>query len=119
MLKKSGMMGRGGMLQYHIKDNNILYMSYLPFLKNGGLFYPTEKSYRLGDEIFMLLTLLDSPEKIPVAGKVVWINPQGTQGNRPSGIGIHFGDLDKGVTRSKIENLLVGLLRSEKSTFTM
>ena len=29
--------------------------------------------YRLGDEVFMLLNLMDEAEKLPVAGKVVWI----------------------------------------------
>jgi type IV pilus assembly protein PilZ len=47
----------------------------MPFVRNGGLFIPTAKSYKLGDEVFMLLNLMDEPEKIPVAGKVVCITP--------------------------------------------
>jgi len=117
-LKRGGMMGRG-MLTLHIKDKQTLYASYLPFLKNGGLFVPTEKKYKLGDEVFMLLTLLEDKEKMPVAGKVVWINPKGTQGNRPAGIGVHFGEMDNGATRTKIESALVGTMRSDKPTYTM
>ncbi len=117
-LKKGGMMGRG-MLTLHIKDKEILYKSYLSFLKNGGLFVPTEKKYKLGDEVFMLVTLMEEKEKIPVAGNVVWINPKGTQGNRPAGIGVHFGDMDNGTTRTKIEAMLVGKLKAETATYTM
>ncbi len=117
-LKKGGMMGRG-MLTLHIKDTDTLYKSYLPFLKNGGLFVPTEKKYKLGDEVFMLVTLMEEKEKIPVAGNVVWINPVRAQGNRPAGIGIHFGDRDDGKTRTKIEAMLVGKLRAEAATYTM
>ncbi len=116
--KSGGMLGRG-MLNHHIKDIQSLYMSYLPFLKNGGLFVATEKTYKLGEEVFVLLTLFDDSDKIPVAGKVAWINPKGTSGNRPAGIGIHFGDLDNGATRNKIETSLAGMHRSENPTHTM
>lgn len=117
-MKRPGGMKRN-MLSLHITDENILYLSYLPFLKQGGLFVPTEKNYRLGDEVFLLLTLMNDGDKTPVAGKVVWINPKGSQGNRPAGIGIHFGEVDKGATREKIEKLLVNYSRSEKPSYSM
>ncbi len=107
------------MLQLHIPDEQTLYNSYLPFLKQGGLFIPTDKNYKLGDEVFLLLTLLSDGEKMPVAGKVVWVNPKGVQGRRPAGIGVHFGELDKGATRNKIEKALGPLIKSEKGTYTM
>jgi type IV pilus assembly protein PilZ len=116
--KAGGMLGRG-MLNHHVKDVQSLYMSYLPFLKNGGLFVTTEKTYKLGEEVFVLLTLFDESDKIPVAGKVAWINPKGTPGNRPAGIGIHFGEMDNGATRHKIETALAGIQRSDKPTHTM
>jgi len=106
------------MLHLNITDENMLYNNYLSFLKHGGLFIPTEKSYKLGDEVFLLLTLLDGA-KTPVAGKVAWINPKGAQGGRPAGIGVHFGELDEGKTRDVIENMLAGKLRLEKRTNTM
>ena len=110
---------RQGILSLTIKDKNALYAAYMQFVKNGGLFIPTEKQYSLGDEVFMLLTLPDDNEKNPVAGKVVWINHKGTQGGRPAGIGVHFGEQDGGKTRTKIEATLGGLLRSDKPTYTM
>src|SRR3546814_1145878 len=58
-----------GILTLHIKDKSALYVAYMPFVKNGGLFIPTNKDYHLGDDIFMLLTLMDNPERLPVAGK--------------------------------------------------
>lgn len=109
---------RSGILPLSIKDKSVLYASYMPFLKNGGLFIPTSKSYKLGDEIFILLTLMDEPEKIPVPGKVVWITPTGAQGNRAAGIGVQFGDGDN-VARNKIETYLAGALKSDRPTHTM
>lgn len=70
---------RNGILSLTIKDKSVLYAAYMPFIKNGGLFIPTNKSYKLGDEVFMLLNLMDEAEKIPVAGKVAWITPKGAQ----------------------------------------
>ena len=110
---------RNGILSLTIKDKAVLYSAYMPFLENGGLFVPTNKAYALGDEVFMLLTLMDEPEKIPIAGKVVWVTPRGAQGNRTAGIGVQFSELDKGATRSKIENQLAGALKSDRPTHTM
>ena len=109
---------RNGILSLTIKDKSVLYAAYMPFVKHGGLFIPTNKNYRLGDEVFMLLNLMDEPEKIPVAGKVIWVTPKGAQGNRAAGIGVQFSDQDN-TARSKIETYLAGALKSDRITHTM
>ncbi len=109
---------RNGILSLTIKDKAVLYAAYMPFVKNGGMFIPTNKSYKLGDEVFMLLSLMDEPEKIPVAGKVVWVTPKGAQGNRAAGIGVQFSDQDN-TAINKIETYLAGMLNSDKPTHTM
>jgi len=110
---------RQGILSLTIKDKSALYAAYMPFIKGGGLFIPTKKSYQLGDEVFMLLTLMDETEKLPVAGKIVWVTPVGAQGNRAAGIGVQFSDQDDGVARNKIEGYLAGALQSDRPTHTM
>ncbi|MAB25746.1 PilZ domain-containing protein [Pseudomonas neustonica] len=109
---------RNGILSLTIKDKSVLYAAYMPFVKHGGLFIPTNKNYRLGDEVFMLLNLMEEPEKIPVAGKVIWVTPKGAQGNRAAGIGVQFSDQDN-TARSKIETYLAGALKSDRPTHTM
>ncbi len=74
---------RNGILSLTIKDKSVLYAAYMPFIKNGGLFIPTNKNYRLGDEVFMLLSLMDESEKIPVAGKVIWMTPKAPRATGP------------------------------------
>lgn len=110
---------RQGILSLTIKDKSALYAAYMPYIKGGGLFIPTRKNYMLGDEVFMLLTLMEEPEKLPVAGKVVWITPVGAQGNRASGIGVQFSGQDDGVARNKIETYLAGALEADRPTHTM
>ena len=109
---------RQGILSLTIKDKAVLYSAYMPFLTNGGLFVPTNKSYRIGDEVFMLLTLMDEPEKIPIAGKVVGVTPRGAQGNRTAGIGVQFSEQDA-AANAKIENHLAGSLGSDRPTHTL
>ena len=108
-----------GILTLNIKDKNALYVAYMPFIKNGGLFIPTTKDYRIGDEVFILLTLMDDPTRLPVAGKVIWITTKGAQGKRPQGIGVQFSTQDNGETQKKIETVLAGMLGSERATHTM
>lgn len=109
---------RSGILTLTIKDKAVLYAAYMPFIQNGGLFIPTSKTYQLGDEVFLLLNLMDETEKIPVAGKVVWITPKGAQGNRAAGIGVQFNAEDE-MARNKIETYLAGALSSDRPTHTM
>ncbi|KLD78634.1 pilus assembly protein PilZ [Xanthomonas hyacinthi] len=116
----SAMSGRQGILSLAVKDKAALYNAYMPFVKNGGIFVPTPKRYFLGDEVFLLLTLPDSSERLPVAGKVIWVTPMGAQGNRSAGIGVQLPDNSEGETiRNKIETQLAGTLNADKPTQTM
>ena len=111
---------RQSILPVAIKDEVTLYQSYMPFLKGGGLFVPSGKRYNLGDELFLLINLMDDKERLPVTGTVVWITPQGAQGNRVAGIGVQFAESVEGeAARQRIEALLGAKLASEKSTFTL
>lgn len=112
--------GRAGMLSLTIKESTALYAAYLPFVKHGGLFIPTNRPYQMGDQVYMLLTLMDDPNKLPVSGKVAWITPGGAQGNRQQGIGVQFDDNEGSKTvRIKIEKALGSAMKSTRNTHTM
>ena len=111
---------RQGILSLAIKDKASLYTAYMPFVKGGGIFIATTKRYGLGDEVFILLSLLEDKDRLPVAGKVIWITPPGAQGNRPTGIGVQFADTSEAeMVKTKIETLLAGMIDSDKPTHTM
>jgi type IV pilus assembly protein PilZ len=118
LMMMGGMGGGRGILSLTIKDKAVLYASYMPYVQGGGLFIPTPKAYKPGDEVFMLLSLMEEPEKLPLAGKVVWITPKGAQGNRAAGIGVQINDPENIVQR-KIETYLAGSLESDRPTNTM
>ncbi len=111
---------RPSVLSLNINSKSALYAAYMPFLKNGGIFVPTSRNYGLGDEVFMLLSLMDEPGKLPIAGKVVWVTPADSQGNKTQGIGVHFGNDESGVAaKRKIEGVLAGHLGSSRPTHTL
>ncbi len=110
---------RQGILSLSIKDKNALYAAYMPFVKNGGLFIPTKREYEMGEEVFMLLSLMEETERLPIAGKIIWKTPVGAEGYRAAGIGVQFSDQDGGIARNKIETYLAGALESDRSTHTM
>ena len=112
--------GRPSVLSLNINSRSALFASYMPFLKRGGLFVPTTRTYALGDEIFVSLSLMDDPVRLPIAGLVVWVTPAGAQSNQTQGVGVHFGDDESGlVARKKIETLLGAYLGSTRPTHSM
>ncbi len=113
-------LARPSVLSLNINSKSALYATYMPYLKRGGLFVPTTRNYSIGDEVFMLLTLMDEPAKLPIAGTVVWITPAGAQGNRNQGIGIQFSADESGqAARAKIESILGGHISSQRPTHTI
>lgn len=111
---------RPGVLSLSIRERSALFAAYMPFVTGGGIFIPTNRTYSLGDEVFMLLQLMDDPARIAVSGKVIWITPAEAHGARTQGIGVQFSSNETGVqARGKIEVLLGGAMQSSRTTHTM
>ena len=110
---------RHGILTVSIKDKSALYAAYMPFIINGGLFIPTNRDYEMGQEVFLLLNLMEETERLPIAGKVIWKTPPRSGSYKSSGVGVQFSDQDGGKARNKIETYLAGALESDRSTYTM
>lgn len=111
---------RPSVLSLPIKEKAALYAAYMPFLTNGGIFVPTNKPYKVGDEIYLILTLMDDPTKYPIAGKIAWVTPGGANNNKAQGIGVHFSSDESGQrVKHRIEELLGAALRSSRATHTL
>ena len=101
-----------------ISDEKALYLSYMPFLANGGVFVPTDAAYTVGDPVFLILKLPDNDQHA-VPGTVAWVTPVGAQSGRTAGDGIHFDTPDGDAVRKRIEALLTGKLNSDRATYSM
>lgn len=111
---------RPSVLSLPIKEKAALYAAYMPFLANGGIFVPTAKPYKIGDEIYLILTLMDDMTKYPIAGRIAWITPSGANNSKAQGIGVHFSADESGRrVKQRIEEILGAALGSSRATHTL
>jgi type IV pilus assembly protein PilZ len=111
---------RPDVISLNLKGKSALYAAWMPILRGGGLFMPTTKAHQLGDDILVVLTFLDEPLKIPLTGKVAWLNPAHATGSRPQGVGIQLPDNEIGKDlKKKIEGILAPVAKSDRPTHTM
>jgi type IV pilus assembly protein PilZ len=103
-----------------IKEKAALYAAYIPLFAEGGMFIPTSREYQLGDDVYVLLSLPEDPQRYPIAGRVAWVTPPRAAGNRTQGVGIQFPKDEKArQLKNKIEDLLGGHLNSDRPTQTI
>jgi type IV pilus assembly protein PilZ len=111
---------RPSVIQLVFREKGALYAAYVPILANGGIFVPSTREYKLGDDVYLLLSLPDDPQRYPVAGKVAWITPANAAGGRTQGVAVGFSNDEKvRVLKQKIEALLGTQLQSAKPTQTI
>lgn len=108
----------GGIIQVNIADRDMLQASYVPFVSGGGLFISSKLPVKLGEERFVLATLPEQAQKIPLTGKVVWINHRST-GIKPQGFAIQLTG-DKGIYyKAEAEKMLAGSMSSARPRYTI
>ena len=108
----------GGIIQANITDRATLQASYMPFVNGGGLFISSQQPVRLGQEVFVLATLPDQSQKIPLTGKVIWINYKQSVA-KPQGFAIQLTN-DKGAYyKAEAEKLLAGSLSLNHLSYTI
>ena len=111
---------RPSVIQLAIKEKSALYAAYIPLFSEGGIFIPTSREYKLGDDIYVLLSLPDDTQRYPVAGKVAWVTPAKASANRTQGVGILFPKDEKSrALKTKIEEILGGHLGTDRPTQTI
>lgn len=120
MTNSSPTIPRPSVIQLAIKEKAALYAAYIPLFAEGGIFIPIAREYKLGDDVYVLLSLPDDPQRYPIAGKVAWVTPPKAANNRTQGIGIQFPSDEKSrMLKLKIEELLGAHLGSDRATQTI
>jgi len=110
---------RPSVMQLVFKEKGALYAAYIPSFTDGGLFVPTPRDYRMGDDVYLLLSLPEDNQRYPVAGKVAWITPPNASGGRTQGVGVRFPNDEKTrLIKLKIEEILGTSISSSKPTQT-
>jgi type IV pilus assembly protein PilZ len=107
-------------MQLTLKDRAALHAAYISSFKDGGLFSVTSREYSLGDELYVLLSLPDDPQRYAIAGIVAWVTPANSQNGRSQGVGIRFpADANALAIKGKIEGILGELLVSDRRNQTI
>lgn len=116
----AGAASRPTVIQLVFREKGALYAAYIPLFAEGGVFVPTTRDYKLGDDIYLLLSLPDDPQRYPVAGKVAWLTPANASGGRTQGVGVRFpADEKTRALKVKIEEVLGTSISSAKPTQTL
>ena len=111
---------RPSVIQLVFREKGALYAAYIPLFTEGGLFVPTTREYRLGEDIYLLLSLPEDPQRFPVAGKVAWLTPANASGGRTQGVGVRFPNDDKSrQLKMRIEEILGTSIQPQKPTQTI
>lgn len=111
---------RPSVIQLAIREKAALYAAYIPLFIEGGVFIPSVRGYKLGDDVYVLLTLPNDIQRYPVAGKVAWVTPARASGNRTQGVGVRFPNDEKSrLLKIKIEEILGAHLASDRPTQTI
>lgn len=112
-------LSRRGTFSVALRSRAALYAAWIPLLRNGGLFIPCDQEHSLGEEILLLVTVLEEPS-IVLRGHVAWVSPPQSTGSRPQGIGVHLAEGDPTRDfKTRVEGLLATALNSSRPTHTM
>jgi len=116
----SSSQARPSVIQLVFREKSALYAAYIPAFTDGGLFVPTTRDYKLGEDVYLLLALPEDNQRYPVAGKVAWLTPANASGGRTQGVGVRFpGDDKTRLIRVRIEEVLGTAISSSKPTQTL
>lgn len=100
-----------------IKDAKELHSSYLWFSKHGGLFLRYSDSVTFANvepkqDIYIIFKMLDSNEKIPITGKIIFFNKVG--------FGIEFPEGEQfKMLKSRIEREIMPHALKKETTYTI
>lgn len=111
---------RPSVIQLAIKEKAALHAAYIPLFSEGGVFIPTTREYKLGDDVYVLITLPNDHNRYPISGKVGWITPAKAAGGRSQGVGVRFPKDEKSrQLKLRIEEILGAALNSDRPTQTI
>jgi type IV pilus assembly protein PilZ len=77
-------------IDYEIKTQFDLNLSYMPFIKDGGLFIPIMEFFALEEHIMVNIIFPGQKDAQQVEGKVIWITPENALYQIYRGVGIQF-----------------------------
>src|SRR3990167_3613833 len=66
-------------ITHHFTNIQALNNAYMPFVRDGGIFIPTENEFHLGNLVSATITLPENQQTFVFTGEVIWITPKSTR----------------------------------------
>lgn len=86
-----------------LDNSDDLFRHYMPLIKDGGIFVPTQEPFDFHENVVIQVALQSENKKILVPGVVVWITPPN---HGKAGVGIRFAGEQKSTVKRYIETLI-------------
>lgn len=94
-------------IKLNYNDKNELANSYVKYFCNGGIFIRSNHEYDFGQELFLLISILNEDILLAVSGTVCWYSPKDIELGAYYQVGVQFNNDKVGnFARETIENLL-------------
>lgn len=107
-------------LTYRFADLDALKNAFMSFVRDGGIFIPTEKPFHLGDFINVHITLPESDHAFTFNGEVIWITPTSIQSaQHHQGVGIQCNNDEGEAFQRAVQQLFVGIKSDGDNPDTM
>lgn len=95
-------------LMYQFPDLASLKRAYMDFVRDGGVFVPTDEIFHLGDTVTAILLLPQSEQPFTFTAEVIWITHK-SAGNEQGGVGIQCSDNAGESFQTAAQELLGGM----------
>lgn len=106
---------KGKVFQVNYSEKSAVYSCYMTFLKDGGLFVPTEHALGMNEAVFLMVRLPEKPLPYFLAGQVGWLSF-----GRKKGMGVRLTPDDHSREFKKtVEQMLSSQIKSQAATYTM
>lgn len=93
-------------LTHRFETLKALNNAYMSFVRDGGIFIPTEEIHHLGDNVTLTLTLPENNQTFTFTGEVIWVTPKLSTNNNHSGIGVQCNEDEGEAFRKAVKELL-------------
>lgn len=106
-------------ITYQFANLQALNNAFMSFVRDGGIFIPTENEFHLGERVIATITLPESGETYEFTGEIIWITPKSTQSSiHKPGIGVQC-EGDEGSAFNKAVQTLLANIKEDPTPDTI
>lgn len=107
--------GKAKALSVSLRTEESVAQCYMRRVRGGGMVIYNDDEFNIGDEVLIMLSMVNCDGRIPVSCRVVWINPKDGSGGSQM-IGLQFVNDRMGANEKMMK--IVSSMPKETSTIS-